>query len=419
MPARDPYLGMHPRERQQARFKEWRASKAAERAKKIANAQETGGGQNPEQPASPTRNAPSNTVVYKYPLKRIDATGDYLRIQIFEQLRQDDIFGLARGTFFTEKTNKDGKKTLELASPINLTGITKIPAINDVWNDISPSGAVGGNDASQNAAVEKVRKSGSIDIILPIPQQVSDNISVAYAESSLNPLEAAGLNLAGEALRLGSGDVEVKVPTQADISNAIFNNEVFDGSGITPGTRNALRSVFAGKALNTLGANVSADSVLSRATGQILQSNLELLFSGVKLRTFPFIFDFTPRGPDEAEQVMNIIRALKQSAAPRRQGRGGPLFIGSPKMFQLQYISGNKEHPFLNKFKLCALSDISINYTASGTYATYPDGTPVHIRMQLTFKEMNPIYAEDYEEKDLGPGVSPEHYNRTQGGVGF
>ena len=99
MPARDPYLGMHPRERQQARFKEWRASKAAERAKKIANAQETGGGQNPEQPASPTRNAPSNTVVYKYPLKRIDATGDYLRIQIFEQLRQDDIFGL-KGTFF-------------------------------------------------------------------------------------------------------------------------------------------------------------------------------------------------------------------------------------------------------------------------------------------------------------------------------
>ena len=419
MPARDPYLGMHPRERQQARFKEWRASKAAERAKKIANAQETGGGQNPEQPASPTRNAPSNTVVYKYPLKRIDATGDYLRIQIFEQLRQDDIFGLDRGTFFTEKTNKDGKKTLELASPINLTGITKIPAINDVWNDISPSGAVGGNDASQNAAVEKVRKSGSIDIILPIPQQVSDNISVAYAESSLNPLEAAGLNLAGEALRLGSGDIEVKSPTQSDISNAIFANEGFGGSGITPGTRNALRSVFAGKALNTLGANVSADSVLSRATGQILQSNLELLFSGVKLRTFPFIFDFTPRGPDEAEQVMNIIRALKQSAAPRRQGRGGPLFIGSPKMFQLQYISGNKEHPFLNKFKLCALSDISINYTASGTYATYPDGTPVHIRMQLTFKEMNPIYAEDYELKDLGPGVSPEHYNRTQGGVGF
>jgi|TARA_B100000035_G_C21023802_1_gene565210 hypothetical protein len=417
MPARDPYLGMHPRERQQARFKEWRASKAAERAKKIANAQETGGGQNPEQPASPTRNAPSNTVVYKYPLKRIDATGDYLRIQIFEQLRQDDIFGL-KGKFFNSTQNDKGGFDYELKSPINLTDVAKIPAINDVWNDINPNGSVGRTSGTEQSAVEKVRKSGSIDIILPIPQQVSDNISVAYAESTINPLEAAGLNLAGEALSLGSNpNNTIKMPSQQDISNAIFD-ENGGIQGVTPGTRNALRSVFAGKALNTLGANVSADSILSRATGQILQSNLELLFSGVKLRTFPFIFDFTPRSQAEAEQVMNIIRALKQSAAPRRQGNGGPLFIGSPKMFQLQYISGNMEHPFLNKFKLCALSDISINYTASGTYATYSDGTPVHIRMQLTFKEMNPIYAEDYDEKYMGP-FSPEHYNRTQGGVGF
>ena len=417
MPARDPYLGMHPRERQQARFKEWRASKAAERAKKIANAQETGGGQNPEQPASPTRNGPSNTVVYKYPLKRIDATGDYLRIQIFEQLRQDDIFGL-KGKFFNSTKNDKGGFDYELKSPINLTDVAKIPAINDVWNDIKADGSVGRTSGTEQSAVEKVRKSGSIDIILPIPQQVSDNISVAYAESTINPLEAAGLNLAGEALAFGSNDKNnVKMPSQQDISNAIFD-ENGGIQGVTPGTRNALRSVFAGKALNTLGANVSADSILSRATGQILQSNLELLFSGVKLRTFPFIFDFTPRSQPEAEQVMNIIRALKQSAAPRRQGNGGPLFIGSPKMFQLQYISGNREHPFLNKFKLCALSDISINYTASGTYATYSDGTPVHIRMQLTFKEMNPIYAEDYDEKYMGP-FSPEHYNRTQGGVGF
>ena len=418
MPARDPYLGMHPRERQQARFKEWRASKAAERAKKIANAQETGGGQNPEQPASPTRNAPSNTVVYKYPLKRIDATGDYLRIQIFEQLRQDDIFGL-KGKFFNSTQNDKGGFDYELKSPINLTDVAKIPAINDVWNDIKADGSVGRTSGTEQSAVEKVRKSGSIDIILPIPQQVSDNISVAYAESTINPLEAAGLNLAGEALSLGSNpNNTIKMPSQQDISNAIFD-ENGGIQGVTPGTRNALRSVFAGKALNTLGANVSADSILSRATGQILQSNLELLFSGVKLRTFPFIFDFTPRSQAEAEQVMNIIRALKQSASPKRQGNGGPLFIGSPKMFQLQYISGNMEHPFLNKFKLCALSDISINYTASGTYATYSDGTPVHIRMQLTFKEMNPIYAEDYDFKDLGPGVSQEHYNRTQGGVGF
>ena len=41
---------------------------------------------------------------------------------------------------------------------------------------------------------------------------------------------------------------------------------------------------------------------------------------------------------------------------------------------------------------------MGVNYTGSGTYATYPDGTPVHLTLQLKFQELNPIYAEDYGE---------------------
>ena len=43
------------------------------------------------------------------------------------------------------------------------------------------------------------------------------------------------------------------------------------------------------------------------------------------------------------------------------------------------------------------MTQLSVNYTASGTYATYPDGTPVHIQVTCAFKELNPIYFEDYE----------------------
>ena len=41
---------------------------------------------------------------------------------------------------------------------------------------------------------------------------------------------------------------------------------------------------------------------------------------------------------------------------------------------------------------------MTVNYTNSGTFASYADGTPVSIQMNLTFKELNPIYQEDYEE---------------------
>ena len=96
------------------------------------------------------------------------------------------------------------------------------------------------------------------------------------------------------------------------------------------------------------------------------------------------------------------------------------LFIQAPKVFQLQYVSGQRDHPFLNRFKLCSLTDMTVNYTASGTYATYEDGTPVHIQVQCVFKEINPIYAEDYEEQSLnGPYANVEEALNVIGGVGF
>ena len=81
------------------------------------------------------------------------------------------------------------------------------------------------------------------------------------------------------------------------------------------------------------------------------------------------------------------------------------IMISAPDVFLLEYRSRGRVHPFLNAFKTCALTGLNVNYTNSGTYASYEDGTPVNIRMDLTFKEINPIYHEDYAEKDSGSGV--------------
>jgi len=67
-------------------------------------------------------------------------------------------------------------------------------------------------------------------------------------------------------------------------------------------------------------------------------------------------------------------------------------------------MTGNQEHKFLNKFKLCALTDMSVNYTGEGNYATYDEGAPVSMIMDLSFTEMSPIYAEDYKEDVGGVG---------------
>ena len=88
---------------------------------------------------------------------------------------------------------------------------------------------------------------------------------------------------------------------------------------------------------------------------------------------------------------------LKMRSAPKRV-KGDMAFLESPDVFRISYRKGGSAHPFLNKFKICALTSVGVNYTGSGQYSTYEDGTPVHMNLDLAFTELEPIYREDYEE---------------------
>ena len=240
-------------------------------------------------------------------------------------------------------------------------------------------------------------------IELPIPQEVNDSNSVTWGEDRMNAIELATLSIAQRAMETGVGDVG----TLAQAGIQAFNEGV-NIPGLNSETQKSLRAAISGYALNALGSQVSSKSVISRSTGQILNNNLELLFSGVNLRSFPFTFTFSPRNPKESDVVKAIIRSLKMSMAAKAgefNGSAQGIFLKSPDLFQLDYLKDGKNHPFLNRFKLCALTGMSVNYTNAGTYASYSDGTPVNIRMNCTFKEINPIYHEDYIEGVSGDGV--------------
>ena len=75
---------------------------------------------------------------------------------------------------------------------------------------------------------------------------------------------------------------------------------------------------------------------------------------------------------------------------------GTSLFLDTPSVFELRYKSGRRNQPFLHKFKQCFLTDMSVNYTAEGVYATYENKEPIAMIMDLTFKELEPIYDIDY-----------------------
>ena len=245
-------------------------------------------------------------------------------------------------------------------------------------------------------------------ILLPIPAQLQDSNNVVYGDSKLNGLAALGVSKVEEAMQ-GVGEALTAGETSFNLSD--FAGSVSEGlkKGFGSDTNSALANAtdiitkkLAAEAVNIFGANVTPNQLLARGNGEILNPNMELLFSDVTIRNFRFSFKLTPRNKKEAEQVKLIIRAFKRNMAPQAQGgvaNGSQFFLRTPNIFKLRYRSGNKDHPFLHKFKQCFLTDMQTTYTADGVYSTYEDGTPVSMQMDLSFKELQPIYDVDYDTK--------------------
>lgn len=233
-------------------------------------------------------------------------------------------------------------------------------------------------------------------IYLPIPQNLQDSNSMSWSGDAVGPLGAAAYNVAASAIGSENPLGDFYKNLQALASGKPVEGALND----LKGAQNEITSYLAGAAASQFG-NINPQSIVTRATGQVLQSNLELLFQGVNLRSFSFPFSFTPRSEEEADEIKGIIRTLKKHSAAKKSSGSNNLnkiFIKSPDVFELQFKRGKEDHPFLNQFKTCALSNLAFNYTGTGNYATYKRGEPVQITMNLTFQEIIPVYAEDYDE---------------------
>jgi hypothetical protein len=276
-------------------------------------------------------------------------------------------------------------------------------------NDRYVAGNIVTNRAGRTTTTRLSRKPliNAGTILLPIPAQLQDSNNVVYGDSKLNGLAAAGVQAVGDAMATAGRQIAEGGIDAVDLTKEIntFKTSLDQGLGGDAKLSTAadlITKKLAAEAVNIFGANVTPNQLLARGNGEILNPNMELLFSDVTIRNFRFSFKLTPRNKKEAEQVKLIIRAFKRNMAPQAQGgvsNGSQFFLRTPNIFKLRYRSGNKDHPFLHKFKQCFLTDMQTTYTADGVYSTYEDGTPVSMQMDLSFKELQPIYDIDYDVK--------------------
>lgn len=219
-------------------------------------------------------------------------------------------------------------------------------------------------------------------ITLPIPDGVSDQNRVDFGNGNLNPIQVAGAETALKLLLQGEGAGQ----NAADV----FKQAVTDKN-----VREAISAVVAGSVLS-----IPANELLARTGGNVVNNNLELLFKGPTLRPFNFSFNLSARDSSESRMIKRIIRAFKQSSAAQKTPGG--LFLHAPNTYKLQFINGktNKTHEFLPRIKECALLGVTMNYMPENSYMTYDDTSMVSYNMQLSFKELEPIFNDDYDRED-------------------
>ena len=222
-------------------------------------------------------------------------------------------------------------------------------------------------------------------VMLPVPGGITDQNNADWGDGRINPLQAAGLDVAGKALAGG---------LEAGTAAAVKQFTDLGGKNATA-TKDLLKGVFAAGSVG-----LDPNEVLARTQGAVINPNLELLFKGPALRPFNFTFQMGARNEGDSLQIMEILRFFKQGSAPQRTE--AQMLIKAPHTFQIEYLHRGAKNKFLNEIKECALLSVGVNYTPNNNYATFANGAPVSIELTLGFKELDPVFNDDYQGEGVG-----------------
>ena len=222
-------------------------------------------------------------------------------------------------------------------------------------------------------------------VTLPIQSGIKDQNAAGWGEETMNPAEIAAGGTVLKTIMEGSGGLKDQFGAGAKQVQAD-----------TEGFQKAVGQAFTENLTGVKG-------LLSRTEGKIINPNLELLFQKPSLRPFSFQFKLSARSPEEAAEIVKIIRFFKQNMAPQKGGGSGGtsanLFLKAPNTFQIHYMhEGTKEHPYIGRAKECAMTSFEVDYTPDGNYSTLRDGFMTSYTISMSFKELEPVFYEDYDQ---------------------
>ena len=237
---------------------------------------------------------------------------------------------------------------------------------------------------------------GLDSIILYMPEDISTGYRTNWSGKNFS-------NMGRDILSTAGGDNPGQMIQNA--ANAL-------GDAFTQGLQNAGTQAIIDVIAKTTGESISPNDVFAATRGVIFNPNSELMFGGFDLRNFALNYKLVPRNKPEADNIKKIINVFRKAALPSfSAGSDLPLgnllgqgknqsanFIRVPSVCRVSFMRGGSINTDVPQYKMCAITQVDINYTPDGTYATYEDGSMVAYGLSLNFQEMKLIYSEEVEK---------------------
>lgn len=147
----------------------------------------------------------------------------------------------------------------------------------------------------------------------------------------------------------------------------------------------------------SLGTAGGLGAAVQRRTGIAPAAMTEMIFNGIDYRQFSFDFKFTPRNKTESYIVNEILHTIKSSMLPTKFGAGSIAAYQVPDEFVIRFMKGDRVNPYLDQVGLCACTGVDITY-GGDKFSTHGEGDPVTIDATLTFRELELIERQRYNQ---------------------
>lgn len=234
------------------------------------------------------------------------------------------------------------------------------------------------NAAFENAAVESI---GSIT--LPLPLNLSENVSpiingMNFGAFGGEAFSAISKILESKDLKTGfqTAKQEVTRALQSqDLRRLVFRRAV----GITPEIKGGIDTI----------------------TGSTPNPHLGLVFDGVDLRSFSFSWRLSPNNREESENLQKIIGTIKRQSLPKRSKDN--FYLSYPSLVKIGLGGKLKTLQDHILFKHCLITSFSVDYAPNGSHAFFREtGLPTDYAFTLGLKETSIHVRDDYNTSGIG-----------------